>query len=122
MIGIGFVIPMGPRRGRATIRTRSGRVVNQWMFAFIVWGMMLGIAVITTWLAYNRGIDSPDIWLVPVAALMAVSALGLVVALAVGLVSALRQLRGHEPREPWFTTSYDDEGAGPESWQIPKIW
>ena len=35
---VGFVFPIGPRRGgRATVRTRSGRVVNQWLVAFTFW-------------------------------------------------------------------------------------
>jgi hypothetical protein len=97
-------------------------VVNQWIVAVVMWGLMLGPTVFATWWAHHRRVGSPEIWLVPVAVLMAISIVVIVLALVASFVSAARQLRGHEPREPWLRTTYQDESADSESLEIPKVW
>jgi hypothetical protein len=104
------------------VRTRSGHVVNQWVVAGVIWGLALGPAALAMWWAYRLGIDSPEIWLAPLVGLMSISALALFVTLAGEFVSALRQVRGHEPRGPWLSFSYENDGADPELWEIPKLW
>ena len=118
----GFVVPMGTRRGLATVRTRSGYVVNQWVVSFAMWAMLLGPAVLATWWAHRLGINSPEIWLAAPVALWSLATLAMFLWLAIACVSALRQMRGHEPREPWLSFSYDDDGADHVPWEIPKLW
>jgi len=118
---IGFVMPMPrSRRGRATVRTRSGRVVNQWLIAVIVWAMVLGPPGAAMWWAHVRGV--PDVWLVGIGVFMAIWAIALAFVMIVVLVSSVRRLRGHPAREPWFTTTWEHEDVDPYSWKIPKLW
>lgn len=120
---IGFWIPMPrSRRGRATVRTRSGRVVNQGLTALIFWGVLLVPSALAGWWAHDHGIDSPGIWLAVVGVLMALLIFGLAVTLVVAVWSSVRQLRGREPKKPWFTTTYEHEDVDPNSWKIPKVW
>ena len=120
---IGFVIPMPrSRRGRATVRTRSGRVVNQWVVAVVVWAVVLGMPALAAWWAHHHGFDSTGVTIAVGVAFGGLFVLVAVMAMTMLIASSIRQLRGREPRDPWFTTSWEHEDVDPDSWEIPKVW
>jgi hypothetical protein len=120
----GFVVPMARvHRGPATVRTRSGRVIKQWMIVAGSWGLLLGPSALAIWWAQSRSMEPLITWLLaPAVLLTGLSILVAMGALAVEFVGAVRQLRGLEPRKPWFSVSYEQQGADPEPWEIPKLW
>lgn len=116
---------MHPRHGLATVRTRSGHVVNPWVVAGTEWALLLAPATLATWWAHHHGIDSPELWLAAPVALLFISLAVAFTTLAWEFVLALRQVSGHAPRaprEPWLSFSSEDEGTEPEPWEIPKLW